>query len=215
MSSFVFYSFSVIVCSGVFMLHYHLFVSRKAGYTFCRRYLMAAMLLSVVIPTLNVPLYHKYVKVEPTPQMVYKPSESLPLPESSAPVQITGNVITAVSNTESAAASADATPEPVLNRNNSLKIPGFIKWRLAVFGVYLIGVLISLGLILRSIIYISGIRNRSVITAKQGYTLAENADVKSPFSFLNTIFMGRGYSDSVRCQILSHETSHVQHHHSS
>lgn len=56
MSSFIFYSFSVIVCSGVFMLLYHLFVSRKAGYTFCRRYLMAAMLLSVVIPTLNVPL---------------------------------------------------------------------------------------------------------------------------------------------------------------
>ena len=27
--------------------------------------------------------------------------------------------------------------------------------------------------------------------------------------------MGRGYSDSVRSQILSHETSHVQHHHSS
>lgn len=215
MSSFVLYSLSVIVCSGVFMLLYHLFVSRKAGYTLCRRYLIVAMLLSVVIPTLNVPLYHKYVKVEPTPQMVYIPSESIPLPESSAPVQTAPNAITAVTNAEPAAASADATPEPVLNRNNSLKIPGFIKWRLAVFGVYLIGVLISLGLILRSIIYISRIRNRSVITAKQGYTLAENADVKSPFSFLNTIFMGRGYSDSVRSQILSHETSHVQHHHSS
>jgi len=176
---------------------------------------MAAMLLSVVIPTLNVPLYHKYVKVEPTPQMVYMPSESISLPESYAPVQTAPNAITAVTNAEPAAASADTTPEPVQNQNNRRRIPGFIIWRLAVFAVYLTGVLISLGLILRSIIYISGIRKRSVITSKQGYTLAENADVKSPFSFLNTIFMGHGYSDSVRSQILSHETSHVRHHHSS
>ena len=58
MNPIVFYSFCVMVCSGIFMLLYHLFVSRKAGYTFCRRYLIAAMILSVVIPALNVPLYH-------------------------------------------------------------------------------------------------------------------------------------------------------------
>lgn len=215
MSSFVFYSFSVIVCSGIFMLLYNMIVSRKAGYTFCRRYLIAAMLLSVVIPTLNVPLYHKYVKVESTPQMVYKPTADISLPESSDPVQTAVNAIPAVSNANPAAVSPDATTEPAQNQNDRRSIPGFIIWRLAVFAVYLIGVLISLGLILRSIIYISEIRKKSVITANTVYTLAENPDVKSPFSFLNTIFMGRGYSDSVRSQILSHETSHVQHHHSS
>ena len=214
MSRFVFYSFYVIVCSGMFMLLYTLFVSRKAGYTFCRRYLIAAMFLSVVIPTLNVPLYHKHVNVEPIPQMVYRPGVNMSLPESSAPVQTAQNAVSAVSNTESAASGAAAVPEPAAPRSNRLTVLDFVIWRLAVFAVYLIGVLISIGMIFRSIIYISRIRNRSVITRKRGYTLAENADIKSPFSFLGTIFMGCEYSGSERSQILSHETSHVQHHHS-
>ena len=214
MSQFYFYPFSVIVCSGMFMLLYSLFVSRKAGYTFCRRYLLAAMLLSVVIPTLNVPLYHKHVKVEPTPQMVYRPGVNISLPESSAPVETEENAVSVVSNTESLASSSAVVPEPAAPRTNRLRLPGFVIWRLAVLAVYLIGVLISIGMIIRSIIYISRIRNRAVITRNQDYTLAENADVKSPFSFLSTIFMGREYSGSERSQILSHETSHIRHRHS-
>ena len=60
--SYLIYSFSMIVCSGMFLLLYHLAISRKADYTTCRRYILITMLLSAIIPALNVPLYHKEIK---------------------------------------------------------------------------------------------------------------------------------------------------------
>lgn len=219
MSQFVFYSFSVIICSGMFMLLYSLFVSRKAGYTFCRRYLLVGMLLSVLIPTLNVPLYHidkrkadrrtaALIESAPStqPELVYMPNAVTASPEPSRSQSVSG----------AEPVISDAGTVSVLETSNDsrLHLPGFIIMKLVLFFVYLAGVLIFLGMILRSILYISRIRNRSILTRRQGYTLAENADIKSPFSFLHTIFMGREYNEVERSQILSHETSHVRHHHS-
>ena len=219
MSQFVFYSFSVIVCSGMFMLLYSLFVSRKAGYTFCRRYLLVGMLLSVLIPTLNVPLYHidtrnanrrtaALIEAAPTtqPEMVYMPNAGTALPEPSQSQSVSG--------AESVISDAGTASVSEASHDSRLHLPGFIIMRMILFIVYVVGVLISLVMILRSIIYISKIRNSSILTRRHDYTLAENADIKSPFSFLHTIFMGREYNEVERSQILSHETSHVRHHHS-
>jgi len=222
MSQFVFYSFSVIVCSGMFMLLYSLFVSRKAGYTFCRRYLLVGMLLSVLIPTLNVPLYHidirnanrrtaALIEIAPTTQseIVYMPNANTAVQEPSE-----SQSVASAESSVSALSDADMASVSEASRDNRLHLPGFVIMRMILFFAYVMGVLISLVMILRSIIYISKIRNRSILTRRQGYTLAENSDIKSPFSFLHTIFMGREYNEVERSQILSHETSHVHHHHS-
>jgi hypothetical protein len=202
----------------MFMLLYSLFISRKAGYTFCRRYLLVGMLLSVLIPTLNVPLYHidtrnadrrtaALTEAAPTtqPEMVYMPNANTSIQSSQSQT---------VASTETIISDAGTASVSETSSDGRLHLPGYIIMKLILFFVYLAGVLISLLLILRSIIYISKIRNRSILTRRQGYTLAENADIKSPFSFLHTIFMGREYNEVERSQILSHETSHVRHHHS-
>ena len=48
----------------------------------------------------------------------------------------------------------------------------------------------------------------------EGWTLAENEKVQTPFSFLRTVYMGFNYSPSERLMILTHEASHVRHRHS-
>ena len=227
MNPIVFYSFCVMVCSGIFMLLYHLFVSRKAGYTFCRRYLIAAMILSVVIPALNVPLYHisaplfnkdsrlsniliaedRITEPEVAPQM-------LPITDAQAQSQEPADQEQATEITTTVARTAESPAVPQANGSTRLHLPGFVIMRMILFFVYLAGVTVSLVMILRSIVYISRIRNRSVLTREQGYTLAENDEVKSPFSFNHTIFMGKEYGESERSQIMSHEMSHVRHNHS-
>ena len=213
MSQIVFYSFSVIACSGLSMLLYNLFVSRKAGYTFCRRYLLIAMLLSVVIPTLNIPLYH-INNTQPQPEMRLVSNSSAGYSLLQEPVQTTAGTPAASAVEVSGAATSNTVSDAATLRGRSFRLPGFVMMRLILFVMYLAGVLISLGLIIKSIIYISRIKNRSLLTSQEGYMIAENVDVKSPFSFLHTIFMGSEYSSTERSQILSHEISHVKHHHS-
>lgn len=213
MSQIVFYSFSVIACSGLSMLLYNLFVSRKAGYTFCRRYLLIAMLLSVVIPTLNIPLYH-INNTQPQPEMRLVSNSSAGYSLLQEPVQTTAGTPAASAVEVSGAATSNAVSDAATLRGRAFRLPGFVIMRLILFVMYLAGVLISLGLIIKSIIYISRIKNRSLLTSQEGYMIAENVDVKSPFSFLHTIFMGSEYSSTERSQILSHEISHVKHHHS-
>ena len=213
MSQIVFYSFSVIACSGLSMLLYNLFVSRKAGYTFCRRYLLIAMLLSVVIPTLNIPLYH-INNTQPQPEMRLVSNSSAGYSLLQEPVQTTAGTPAASAAEVSGTATSNTVSDAATLRGRSFRLPGFVMMRLILFVMYLAGVLISFGLIIKSIIYISRIKNRSLLTSQEGYMIAENVDVKSPFSFLHTIFMGSEYSSTERSQILSHEISHVKHHHS-
>ena len=213
MSQIVFYSFSVIACSGLSMLLYNLFVSRKAGYTFCRRYLLIAMLLSVVIPTLNIPLYH-INNTQPQPEMRLVSNSSAGYSLLQEPVQTTAGTPAASAVEVSGTATSNTVSDAATLRGRAFRLPGFVMMRLILFVMYLAGVLISLGLIIKSIIYISRIKNRSLLTSQEGYMIAENVDVKSPFSFLHTIFMGSEYSSTERSQILSHEISHVKHHHS-
>ncbi|MBP5692030.1 MAG: M56 family metallopeptidase [Bacteroidaceae bacterium] len=213
MSQIVFYSFSVIACSGLSMLLYNLFVSRKAGYTFCRRYLLIAMLLSVVIPTLNIPLYH-INNTQPQPEMRLVSNSSAGYSLLQEPVQTTAGTPAASAVEVSGTATSNTVSDAATLRGRAFRLPGFVMMRLILFVMYLAGVLISFGLIIKSIIYISRIKNRSLLTSQEGYMIAENVDVKSPFSFLHTIFMGSEYSSTERSQILSHEISHVKHHHS-
>ena len=57
MSPILIYYIETLLCSGLFLLLYHWFIARRAGYDFCRRYLIITMVLASAIPMLNVPLY--------------------------------------------------------------------------------------------------------------------------------------------------------------
>lgn len=214
----IFYILSVIVCSGIFYLLYRTFVQRKASYTFCRHYLILTMLLAAIIPTLKVPLYH--IQGTPQPELQMIATDAPTTANDPATVSATDqSVITGQPSTISLptpTATADAGTSALESPKNDYKshLPGFVVFRLVLFSIYLLGVLISLGLTMRSLIYIIRIKNRSIQTRTNDYTLAENSDVTQPFSFGSTIFLGRKYEPWELRQIMSHERSHIRHRHS-
>ncbi|MBQ0094222.1 MAG: M48 family metalloprotease [Bacteroidetes bacterium] len=195
MNRIILYAIEIVLCSGLFLALYRLLIQRKAGYTFCRRYLVVTLILAAIIPAFDVPVY---VERE-------APAEAVqPAPEEA--------VQTSQTIRNSQAAQEIVPSAPASDRN--VVAPSFrMNWNALVIAVYLAGLLFSLALMLRSYITIARLKRGSRLSREDGYELAQNDDVESPFSFGKTIFMGRVSSDSERRQILSHEMSHIDHHH--
>ena len=61
------YLLEVFFCSGMLLAFYRLLLVRKVSFAACRRYLVAAMLLSVAIPALDIPLYPARTEADPLP----------------------------------------------------------------------------------------------------------------------------------------------------
>ena len=57
MNTLFIYALEVIICSGVFMSLYMLLLERKVGFLFCRFFLLASVIISAVIPLLNIPVW--------------------------------------------------------------------------------------------------------------------------------------------------------------
>ena len=51
------YIIEFLFCSGLFMALYKLLIERRVSHSWARRYLITTMLLSIIIPTLELPLY--------------------------------------------------------------------------------------------------------------------------------------------------------------
>lgn len=224
MSSFLVYFSEAFLCSGLFLLLYSLFIVRKAGYGFCRKYLIVTTILAMTIPMLDVPLYPAAkpestaaVSVEskavaavetaakPADQPATQPAVQ---PESASAAQAQATTeITSVSETQaepSVEPAAAVSIQPVSGRirENALLV------------IYLIGVGISLLSIAGGAVSVARIRRSSHVTPAQSYDLAESDNVETPFSFMHTVYLGYGYSEKERHHILSHEASHVHHLHS-
>ncbi len=214
--TYFFYSIAVIVCSGLFLLLYKLLISRKADYTFCRRYLIMTMLLAVVIPSMNVPLYHKTAKAEQPAITTVTVSDAVKAAPMAVDMAAPVNTETALEPQKAQAAATVATvsTSAVTATKEVAPEAGFDNWNIVIISIYLIGVALCLALIVRSILFIKGLRSRSVLSYRQGYRLARSKDVESPFTFLGTIYIGSDYNDGEFPQVLSHEASHVRHHHS-
>ncbi len=73
---------------------------------------------------------------------------------------------------------------------------------------------ISLLFALIGIIRIWILRDGANLTLKKDYILAESGKIKSPFSFIRTIFIGSNTPDEERGIIITHERSHIRHGHS-
>lgn len=68
------YLLEVLFCSGMLLAFYRLLLVRKVSFAACRRYLVAAMLLSAAIPALDIPLYPARTEADLT--------ESFPMPSA-------------------------------------------------------------------------------------------------------------------------------------
>lgn len=191
MKSPLLYLIEALFCSGVLLAFYRLLLVRRVSFRACRRYLVASLLLSVVIPALDIPLYPA---PEPIPGSVAEPVFPVP----------------AAAHTEerdfaAVAAREPLQPEPVDRRR-------LLRGGLA--AVYGAVVAVSLGLLVVRLARLRRLRRRAHLTPCKGYTLAESPDVPTPFSFLHTVYMGPGYEGERREMVLCHEASHVRHGHS-
>ena len=193
------YITEVIVCSGLFLVVYRWLLARKISFGLCRVFIMTSMLLAVVIPAMNVPLLPEGTFMEQAVLTGFDFLEG----------DLVGNTATG-SETEIQVSENVAHETIPTSKGPDFKVAAGIAAEV----IYILVVLASLGLTVYNIIKIRKLRRRSMLTHTEEYTLAEHEDVKTPFSFLLTIFMGFNYEPQERLQILTHEASHVRHRHS-
>lgn len=211
------YSIYTVLCSGMFLLLYRCLVSRKASYNFCCWYLIAAMILSAVIPSLKVPLYNNLDDLIWTSEMQVMHSWPAGLAaqtnaEKKAGVGADGN--TALQQPGSVRSEELSEIPTSRTDSNSSSHTRNEKWLFALIAVYVVGLLLFIGTTVFSIVSILRKKRRSVLTDMDGFILAENDGVTSPFTFMRTIFVRGGSEGNEYRQVISHESSHVRHHHS-
>ena len=186
-----------LICSGLFLVLYRWMLAKKVSFRICRAYLIGTMVLSVTIPIMDVPLY---------------PSENV----------VRLSEWTVFSFDDFGAVPADLKEAVAVNHNSeaikpesSAHITGkSIYLKLILTILYTLVVVISLALLANNTARIYRLRSKSKLSYEEDYTLAEHEDIKTPFSFIRTIFMGFNYEPQERRQILTHEASHVRHRHS-
>lgn len=204
------YMFEVIICSGLFLVCYRWMIARKTSFRLCRLFIMTSMMLSVAIPALNIPLYRFETEADIPAWMsdVYETDTEVMTAEEAGAEETgvnAGQDAAADGAIETAGAAAMNMSERPLRRIRAGHIIGII---------YLAAVLASIALLVYNFVRIRNIKRKATLTYTKAYTLAEHEDIKTPFSFLRTIFMGFNYEPVERTQILAHEASHVRHGHS-
>ena len=179
MRPFLIYLIEFFLCSGLFLLLYRLLIVRKVSYGFCRRYLITAMLLSAIIPVLNVPLYPS--------QTIYL---NIPVMTNNDKAPVDENVSEA---TAAAVGSTDVSVAPKAVEPAQDAAPSLTpeqKWKLFFMIVYGAGLILSVLMIIRGLVVVAGLKRKSEITVTPGYDLAVSDKVETPFSFMHTVFIG-------------------------
>ena len=192
------YIIEVIICSGLFLVVYRWLLAKKVSFGLCRAFIMVSMLLAAAIPAMNVPVLPEKTFTQQTVLPVFDFFE-----------QDSDN------NAETWSAAVSNAPETTETESLSNRYAELSAIAgIAAVIIYVIVAIASLCLTIYNITQIKRLRRRSMLTHTEEYTLAEHEDVKTPFSFLLTIFMGLNYEPQERLQILTHEASHVRHRHS-
>ena len=192
------YILELIICSGIFLVVYRWLLAKKVSFEMCRAFILTSMLLAVAIPAMNIPVFPEKAATQQTVLTGFDFFGEDPVDVAAAESAVRAEV------QESAAEIVPA------KKNIDIKAAAGI----AVYVIYIIVALASLGLTVYNIIKIQRLRRHSRLTHTKDYTLAEHEDIKTPFSFLKTIFLGFNYEAQERRQILTHEASHVRHRHS-
>ena len=193
------YILEVIVCSGLFLVAYRWLLAKKVNFSLCRAFIMASMLIAVAIPAMNIPLFPEKTLSQ---QGALTGFDFLVMEFDGA-----AEVESAV---ESQASENVAVESIAASEAFDIKAAAGLAGKV----IYLLVALASLSLTVYNLVKIQKLRRRSKLTNTEDYTLAEHEDIKTPFSFIRTIFMGFNYEPQERRQIITHEASHVRHRHS-
>ena len=173
------YALESIACSGIMLLLYKILMEQRVDFRICRIYLHAALIISAIIPLLDIPVWEA--------EVVYIQSQTNLLPAEAVPVEM-------------------ATIK--------MEAPQSIDLRPVVWGIYTLGVAISLILMLIQLRRISRLASRGEIIRPTNPRIIRAAENISSFSFFGTIYVGRDSTDHDVESIMIHECSHIRHNHS-
>nr|WP_294789820.1 M56 family metallopeptidase [uncultured Mucilaginibacter sp.] len=182
------YILNFVLCSGLLLIVYHLFLSNESMYRFNRFYLLFSLVLSLAVPFITIQTSYNIPAIK----------EAIPFTESIAPYQQPGNVqVMPVTETSiSVAKAVDYKPY-------------------IIGGVY---ALVALALFIRFATNIYQIYRRRASGYSYNHegipVLLLQEDVP-PHSFLNNIFIGeKDYNIGIDPQIICHERAHAEQLHS-
>ena len=177
------YLFEFTLCSALFYALYRLLLEGRTAHRAARAYLVGTMLLSLLIPLLELPLY-------PAQTIYYE-----------VPINLW----------EEASATAPTTTTDVAPTTPAVDWSEVL--RRAVVVIYLLVVTLNVGVVARKLWFIHRLRQSAQLSFYEAYTIAESDSVTEPFSFWRTIFLAPRYAPREREQIIAHEASHVRHRH--
>jgi N-acetylmuramoyl-L-alanine amidase len=184
--TFLLYLGKVMLCSGILLGYYWLFLRNKRFHHYNRFYLQATMLVSVVLPFVRIPVLNQSQNV--VNQAVYQTIE----------------VLTVNYGEDEGMASAPGKLAKLFTLAN------------AVYLLYATGIIVLLWMLVRSLLYIRRISKQYPYERVSGLKFFTTSEPSTPFSFFRSIFWNRDlpFNSHDGQQIFRHELFHVQQKHS-
>jgi len=189
MKSILFYFLQSVLASGILYGYYHLALRNKKFHQYNRFYLLGSVVISNLIPFLNIPIYFEEKEIHSS--VVLQTLQTISSPagvrETAAPQII----------------SAAATPTP-------------FNWNIVLYGLYILAIAILLLRILISLRKISVIIKNNPVEHVGGIHFVNTTEPGTPFSFFSWLFWNKQIeirSDNGK-QIFRHELFHIQQKHS-
>lgn len=187
MKTVLFYLLQVITCSGLLYGYYHLFLRNKKFHQYNRFFLLGAIMLSVLIPFINIPVY--FTETETQSSVVLQTLQRISYPGSE--------------NGE-AAIIMSAQPTQSFNWNILLY---------TVYGAIAVFFFIRIFLSLNKIIAIAKNNPREKL---EGISFVNTNEPGTPFSFFSWLFWNRKIElrSQKGEQVFRHEIFHIRQKHS-
>ena len=184
--TFLLYLGKVMLCSGILLGYYWLFLRNRRFHHYNRFYLQVTLLVSVVLPFLRIPVLNQSQNV--VNQAVYQTIE----------------VLTVNYGEEEPAAKAPGLMARLLTFENVLYL------------LYAVGIAILLWTLVRSLLYIKQISKKYPFERVSGLKFFTTTEPGTPFSFFRSIFWNKDlpFNSHDGQQIFRHELFHVQQKHS-
>ena len=201
------YILEFLFCTGAFLALYKLLIERRVAHSWARRYLIVTMFLSLLIPLLELPLY-------PAESIYYE------IPVITTPNPVVDDSLPMITQTPTAETTTAVAPTATASEGVILETPSrlSVDWSSVlvsvVWAIYFIIVALNLARFAWRIYIIGKLRRHSQLSVYELYTLAVSEQVREPFSFWRTIYVNRAIASGREFnQVISHELSHIRHHH--
>lgn len=184
--TFLLYLGKVMLCSGILLGYYWLFLRNKRFHHYNRFYLQGTLLVSIILPFLRIPVLNQ--PQSPVNQVVYQTIE----------------VLTVNYGEEDGAVAQPGRLAKLLTLENAMYL------------FYAIGIMILLCMLVRSLLYIRSISKKYPYERVSGLKFFTTTEPGTPFSFFRSIFWNKDlpFNSHDGQQIFRHELFHVQQKHS-